>query len=65
MKPIFDKVTWHVKLAPKQGKKSPPKDVEEINAMKNICLNCSRPVCKGCGSKEAQFKVKKRRKNES
>lgn len=36
-----------VKLAPKQGEPSKPKDVTKSNKEIEICLNCSRAKCTG------------------
>lgn len=61
MKNLFDKTTGHVKTAPKQGDApEKKKDVEAINKVKEICLNCERPTCKGCASKKEQFVVRRR-----
>ena len=46
---------------PKQGKPQKPKDVTKKNAEKDICLNCERESCKGCGKKT--FKKKKEKMN--
>lgn len=61
MKKLFDKATGIVKQAPKQGDAPEKiKDVEAINKVKDICLNCERPTCKGCISKREQFVVRRR-----
>lgn len=50
-------------VAVKQGKKQQPKNVEEKNRIKQICLNCTRKTCKGCGKKKLSEQGKKGEKN--
>ena len=36
-----------VKTAIKQGDYVPPRDVEKENKIKDFCLNCKMPICRG------------------
>ena len=36
-----------VKTAIKQGEYIPPRDVERENKIKDFCLNCKMPICRG------------------
>lgn len=36
-----------IKTATKQGEYIPPRDVERENKIKDFCLNCKMPICRG------------------
>ncbi len=48
----INRATGTIKTAVVQGKKqTPKKNIEEKNKLKEICLNCTRKVCRGCGKR--------------
>lgn len=47
-----------VRLATKQGKPQKPKDTAHQQELIDICLNCKKKVCHGCGH-DKRFKKHK------
>ena len=60
---LIDRHTGIVPLAGKQGNKQRERNaanIEAKNKMMEICLNCDRPVCKGCINKNFTYQKKRR-----
>lgn len=47
-----NKHTGIADLTIKQGKKQKPKNVAAKNREKEVCLNCTKAECRGCGKKK-------------
>lgn len=59
MSTLINRVTGIADVAPKQGEKisskKNPANIAARNAARDICLNCTRPECNGCGSTNPRF----------
>ena len=54
--------TGAVRLAAKQGKPEKPKNTKYQQELIQICLNCKKKVCHGCGQ-DMRFKKQRRIKD--
>ena len=58
MSTLINRATGIAHTAPRQGDKLREKNENSIaarNAVRDICLNCTRPECNGCGSVNSRF----------
>ena len=63
MSELINRATGIAHTATKQGDKLETRNAEAIaarNAVRDICLNCTRPECNGCGHGNPRFSWSRR-----
>ena len=58
MSTLINRTTGIAHTAPKQGDRLECRNAKSIaarNAVRDICLNCTRPECNGCGDVNSRF----------